>query len=171
MRAAPDFPYKSPMSFSDEPNLVAPSRRWPLKNIVALAVVAVLVGGILFIPVFQHNLDEAAHDARRGPNRGALYDISVAGAPSTIELGWIAPAFSAAVNPAPPADTTLTVSGDFGEETLAWNAAENRFGPGKIRLDPFAHAKVNLTLRQAGRVLWRDTLWLYGIHDTHGHSH
>lgn len=159
------------MPFSDEPNLVAPSRRWSLKTIAALAVVAVLVGGILFIPIFQHNLDEAAHDARRGPNRGALYDISVAGSASTLELGWIAPAFSAVLAPAPAADVTLTVSGDFGEETLPWDAAENRFGPGKIRLDPFAHAKVKLTLRQGGRVLWSDSLWLYGIHDTHGHSH
>lgn len=159
------------MAYSDEPNLVKTPRRWSIKAIVAIAAVFVIVGGILFIPVFQHNLDESAHDARRGSHQGALYDITVAGAPHTIELGWIAPAFSAVLTPAPAADTTLEVSADFGSETLTWNAADNRFGPGKIRLDPYAHAKVKLTLRQAGRVLWRDTLWLYGIHDTHGHGH
>lgn len=159
------------MSYSDEPNLVTPARRWSLKAIAAIAVVLVVVGGILFIPVFQHNLDESAHDARRGHNKGALYDISIAGTPHTLELGWIAPAFSAVLTPSPAAGTTLEVSGDFGRETLAWNPAENRFGPGTTRLDPYAHAKVNLTLRQADRVLWRDTLWLYGIHDTHGHAH
>jgi hypothetical protein len=159
------------MAYSDEPNLVKTPRRWSLKAIAAIAVVFVVVGGVLFIPVFQHNLDESAHDARRGSHQGALYDISISGTPHTIELGWIAPAFSAVLTPAPAADTTLEVSGDFGSETFAWNATDNRFGPGKIRLDPYAHAKVKLTLRQAGRVLWRDTLWLYGIHDTHGHAH
>jgi hypothetical protein len=159
------------MSYSDEPNLVPPSRRWPLKNIAALVAVIVLVGGILVIPFYQKNLDHEAHEARRGDTQGARYDIRIAGTPATIELGWIAPAFSAVVKPAPAAGTTLEVSGDFGRETLAWNPAENRFGPGSLRLDPYAHHKVKLTLRQGDRVLWSDTLWAYGIHDTHGHSH
>jgi hypothetical protein len=159
------------MSYSDEPNLIAPSRRWPLKNIAALVAVIVLVGGILAVPFYQKNLDHRAHDVRRGDTQGALYDITLDGTPATIELGWIARAFSAVVKPAPAADTTLEVSGDFGRETLPWNAAENRFGPGSTRLDPYAHHKVKLTLRQAGRILWTDTLWAYGIHDTHGHSH
>ena len=159
------------MAYSDEPNLVKPPRRWSLKAIVAIAVVFVVVGGVLFIPIFQHNLDEEAHNVRRGSHQGALYDITVDGKPATLELGWIAPAFSAVLTPAPAPDATLEVSADFGDETLAWNATDSRFGPGKIRLDPYAHAKVKLTLRQAGRVLWRDTLWLYGVHDTHGHGH
>lgn len=159
------------MSYSDEPNLVTPARRWSVKTIVITALVLTLVGGILWIPFFQKNLEAAAHDARRGPNRGALYDVVISGTPHTLELGWTAPAFSAVLSPAPAADTTLEVSGDFGRETLSWNPAENRFGPGTTRLDPFAHQKVKLVLRQAGRVLWSDTLWLYGIHDTHGHSH
>jgi hypothetical protein len=100
-----------------------------------------------------------------------LYDITVNGVPHTLELGWSAPAFSAVLLPAPSSETILEVSGDFGHETLSWNTAENRFGPGKTRLDPYAHQKVTLTLRQGERTLWRDTLWLYGIHDTHGHSH
>ncbi|CAM3061957.1 hypothetical protein [Rariglobus hedericola] len=159
------------MSYSDEPTLVAPTRRWSIKALLAITLVALVVGGILFIPVYQHNLDEEAHDARRGVTQGALYDIKIAGAPATIELGWVAPAISATISPAPAADTTLEISGDFGNETLAWDAAASRFGPGKLRVDPYAHSKVKLILRQGDRVLWRDTLWAYGIHDTHGHSH
>ncbi len=159
------------MAYSDEPNLVAPARRWSPKVIVLTALVLALVGGILSIPLFQKNLEKAAHDVRRGPNRGALYDVNLDGAPHTLELGWTAPAFTAVLSPAPAPDTTLEVSADFGRETLAWNPSENRFGPGEARLDPFAHRKVKLTLRQGDRVLWSDTLWLYGIHDTHGHSH
>ncbi len=159
------------MSYSDEPNLVAPSRRWPLKNIAALVAVILLVGGILSIPFYQKNLDHEAHEAPRGITQGALYNINLDGSPATIELGWIAPAFSAVVKPSPAAGATLEVSGDFGSETLTWNTTENRFGPGTARLDPYAHHKVKLVLRQGDRVLWRDTLWAYGIHDTHGHSH
>lgn len=159
------------MAYSDEPNLVTPARPWSPKTIVLVAVVLALVGGVLSIPFYQKNLEHEAHEARRGEHRGALYDITVAGAPHTIELGWIAPAFSAVLKPAPATGAILEVSGDFGRETLVWNAAENRFGPGATRLDPYAHQKVKLTLRQGDRVLWRDTLWLYGVHDTHGHSH
>lgn len=159
------------MSYSDEPVLVSPSRRWTFKTVAAIAVVILLVGGILSIPFYQKSLDHKAHDARRGPHQGVLYDIKLDGAPHTLELGWTAPAFSAVLSPAPAADATLEVAGDFGKETLAWNAADNRFGPGALRVDPYGHHKVKLVLRQGGRVLWRDTLWAYGIHDTHGHSH
>lgn len=159
------------MSYSDEPNLVTPARRWPLKNILALAAVMVLVGGILLVPLYQKNLDHEAHDARRGDTRGALYDITIDGTPATIELGWIAPAFSAVVKPAPDPAATLEISGDFGRETLDWNPELNGFGPGKLRVDPYAHHKVKLVLRLGDRVIWRDTLWAYGVHDTHGHSH
>lgn len=157
------------MSYSDEPVLVAPSRRWSLKNVVAIAAVLLLVGGILSIPLYQNHLDEAAHRARRGSHQGALYDINIGGAPHTLELGWIAPAVSAALSPEPAAGVTLEVDGDFIHETLAWNPAQKCFGPGATRLDPFAHHKVKLTLRQGGRVLWRGTLWCYGIHDEHTH--
>ncbi len=159
------------MAYSDEPNLVTPTRRWSLKTIGLIALVLALVGGILFIPLYQHQLDEAAHDIPRGPHKGSLYNLSLNNAPHTLELGWIAPAFSAVLTPAPPVNTTLEVSGDFGTETLPWNLTENRFGPGSSRLDPYVHYKVKLTLRSGGRVLWSDTRWCYGLHDTHGHSH
>ena len=155
------------MAYSDEPVLVTPTRRWSPKVIGGIALVLVLVGGLLSIPLYQSHLDDAAHHARRGQHQGALYDITVTGTPHTLELGWIAPAFSAALSPAPADGTTLDVSADFGDETLPWNAAKQCFGPGTARLDPYAHHKVKLTLRQGDRVLWSDTLWLYGVPATH----
>lgn len=159
------------MSYSDEPHLVAASRRWSLKTIVLFGAVLALVGALISIPFYQKNLEAEAHDARRGPNRGALYDITLNGSPHTLELGWIAPAFSAVLTPAPAPGTTLEVSADFGREALAWNAADNRFGPGALRISPLTHRKVKLALREGKRLIWSDTLWLYGVHDTHGHSH
>ena len=159
------------MSYSDEPILVAPARRWPLKTVGGIALVLLFVGGILLIPLYQNHLDEAAHRVRRGEHQGALYDISIGGAPHTLELGWTAPAFSAVLSPAPAAGTTLEVEGDFIHETLAWNPAKKCFGPGTTRMDPYAHHKVKLVLHQGDRVLWRDTLWCYGIHDAEGHTH
>ncbi|MFA6960963.1 MAG: hypothetical protein WC205_09450 [Opitutaceae bacterium] len=157
------------MAYSDEPVLVTPARRWSVKTIAVITFVAVIVGGILFVPLYQHNLDEEAHDARRGPHQGALYDISASGTPHTIELGWIAPALSAVITPTPASDATLEVVGDFGTETLSWNTELNGFGPGKLRIDPYAHQKVKLTLRQGDRVLWTDSLWLYGVPAGHEH--
>ncbi|MFA6289866.1 MAG: hypothetical protein WC661_20990 [Opitutaceae bacterium] len=157
------------MAYSDEPVLVKPARRWSPKALVAIALVVLLVGGVLSIPFYQSHLDEAAHHVRRGQHQGALYDIAVAGTPHTLELGWIAPAFSAVLSPSPADGTTLDVSADFGDETLSWNAAKQCFGPGVARLDPYAHHKVKLTLRQGGRVLWSDTLWLYGVPAGHDH--
>ena len=157
------------MAYSDEPNLVAPARRWSPKTLVLVALVLAVVGGFLAIPLYQHVLDERAHEVRRGPHHGALYDISISGAPHTLELGWIAPAFSAVLTPAPAATVTLEVSGDFGRETLAWNTAENRFGPGKLKLDPYAHTRVTLILRDGDRPLWTGDLWLYGVPSDHEH--
>ena len=160
------------MAYSDEPVLVTPKSRWSLKTIVAVLLVVGLVGGILSIPFYQKNLDAEAHDAPRGPHHGTLHSIVLEKkTPAQLELGWIAPAFSAVLTPAPEPGTTLEVSGEFGSETLPWNAAEKRFGPGSFKLNPYAHHKVKLTLRHGDRVLWRDTVWAYGIHDTHGHSH
>jgi len=155
------------MAYSDEPVLVTPTRRWSPKVVAGTALVLIIVGGLLSIPLYQNHLDDAAHHARRGQHQGALYDIAVAGAPHTLELGWIAPAFSAALSPAPADGTTLDVSADFGDETLPWNAAKQCFGPGTARVDPYAHHKVKLTLRQGDRVLWSDTLWLYGVPASH----
>lgn len=151
------------MAYSDEPVLVTPARRWSPKVVAGCAAVLLLVVGILAVPIYQNHLDDVALHARRGPHQGALYDITVDGAPHTLELGWIAPAFSAALVPAPAPGTTLDASGDFGDETLTWDAAKKCFGPGKDHLNPYAHQKVKLTLRRDGRILWHDTLWLYGV--------
>jgi hypothetical protein len=157
------------MAYSDEPVLVVPQKRWSLKAVVATGLVLALVAGVLSIPLYQRHLEESAHEARRGPHHGALYELTLNGVAHELELGWIAPAFSAVLSPAPSDDTVLDVSGDFGGETLSWNAAEKRFGPGQIRLDPYAHQKVKLTLRRGDGVLWRDTLWLYGVNEQHSH--
>ena len=157
------------MAYSDEPVLVTPARRWSPKIIGAIAAVLLFVGGILSIPLYQSHVDDAAHHARRGPHQGALYDITVAGAPHTLELGWIAPAFSAVLSPDPTPDTTLEADGDFGRETLAWDPVKKQFGPGQTRINPYIHSKVNLTLRQGDHVLWSDTLWLYGVPAEHEH--
>jgi len=151
------------MAYSDEPVLVKPARRWSPKVIAAIALVLLLVGGVLSIPLYQNHLDDAAHHVRRGQHQGALYDIIVGGVPHTIELGWMAPAFSAVLSPAPADGTVLDVSANFGDETLSWNAGKKCFGPGTARVDPYAHQKVKLTLRRDDRVLWSDTLWLYGV--------
>lgn len=159
------------MSYSDEPVLVTPARRWSVKVMAAILLVAIVVGGILYIPLYQHNLDAEARAAPRGPHHGALYRFTIDGVPRQIELGWIARAFSAVIWPAPAADTTLEISGDFGRETLVWDATQKGFGPGKLRLDPYGHHKVKLTLRQGDRILWTDTLWAYGVVETSGHGH
>ena len=157
------------MAYSDEPVLVAPARRWSPKTLVIVVLVLAVVGGFLAIPIYQHVLDERAHAVRRGPHHGALYNLTLNGTPHTIELGWIAPAFSAVLTPAPAPTATLEVSGDFGRETLSWNAVDNRFGPGKFKLDPYAHTEVQLTLRDGDHVLWTGTLWLYGVPADHDH--
>ena len=157
------------MSYSDEPILVTPARRWSLKVILGITLVLLVVGGLLSIPLYQDHVDKAALHARRGAHRGALYDITIGGRPHTLELGWIVPAFSATLTPAPASGTTLEVDGDFGDETLKWDPAAKCFGPGTAHLDAFKHYKVTLTLRENGQVLWHDTLWFYGLIDSHGH--
>ncbi len=151
------------MTYTDEPVLVKPARRWSAKVIGGIALVLVTVGGVLSVPLYQNHVEDAAQRARRGDHKGALYNITINDAPHALELGWIAPAFSAALSPAPENGTTLDVSGDFGRETLTWNADKKCFGPGAARLNPYAHQKVKLTLRRGGRVVWSDTLWLYGV--------
>ena len=157
------------MIYTDEPVLVKPARRWSAKVMGGITSVLVVVGGVLSVPLYQNRVEDAAHRVRRGDHTGALYNITVNDAPHTLELGWIAPAFSAALSPAPSEGTTLDVSGDFGRETLAWNADKKCFGPGTVRLNPYAHQKVRLILRQGDRALWSDTLWLYGVPTEHDH--
>ena len=159
------------MSYSDEPVLVTPARRWSVKTIAAILVVAAVVGGILYIPLYQHNLDEAAHHVDRGPHHGSLYRFTAGGTPHEIEIGWVSPSITAFVSPAPAPDATLDVDGNFGRETLTWDSAKAVFGPGKLQLNPYNHHKVKFTLRQGGRILWADTLWAYGAVDSSGHHH
>ncbi len=158
-------------TFSDEPVLVKPDakRDWKRWAIAAAALFA--TGLVIYIPLNEARIEENAHDARRGERRGVLMDLNVEGAPHTLELTWARDRFAPVLQPAPAPGTTLRISGRFGEETLSWNAELGAFGPGEAEVDPFSHYKLSLRLEREGRVLWRDSVWAYGIHDTHGHSH
>jgi hypothetical protein len=158
-------------TYSDEPVLVKPNARrdWKRWALAALALFA--TGLIVYIPLDKARKEEAAHHAARGPRQGVLLPLSLEGAPHTLELTWVRGHFAPVLDPAPAADATLRIAGRFGEETLTWNAELGAFGPTQAQVDPYAHYKLRLRLERGGRALWSDTVWAYGIHDTHGHSH
>ncbi len=160
-------------SFSDEPVLVKPTPRGSWKRWLAIVVALGITGAVVYTPINKSLMDERAHDAKRGPHQGALYSITVDGVAHTLELTW-GPSgdFAPVLEPAPAAGTTLRLDCRFGEETLAWNAAQSCFGPSTFgKVDPYAHYKLSLHLEREGRVLWKDSLWAYGIHDSHDHEH
>ena len=156
-------------SFSDEPVLLAPTARNNWKRWVAILAAIALAAVVIYIPVSKDLMDERAHDAKRGERQGVLVDITVNGAPHTIELTWARGHFAPILKPAPAPGTTLDISGRFGSETLSWNAELGAFGPCTAEVDPYAHYKLSLALKNAGSTLWKDTLWAYGVHDSHDH--
>jgi hypothetical protein len=158
-------------TFSDEPVLVKPDARRDWKRWAAAGVALLITGLVVYVPIDKKVMEERAHDARRGERAGVLVDLSVEGTPHTLELTWNRANFAPVLNPEPAAGTTLRIKGRFGEEVLSWNAELGAFGPGSIAIDPYSHYKLSLRLEREGRVLWRDTVWAYGYHDTHGHAH
>lgn len=158
-------------TFSDEPVLVKPDAKRDWKRWALAAAALFATGLVIFIPLNEARIEENAHHARRGEHQGVLLDVSVDGAAHTLELTWARDRFAPVLKPAPAPGTTLRISGRFGEESLSWNTEAGAFGPGTAEVDPFAHYKLSLRLERDGRVLWRDSVWAYGIHDTHGHSH
>lgn len=124
---------------------------------------------MVYIPVSKDLIDERAHDAKRGERQGVITDISVDGAPHTIELTWANGHLAPILKPAPAPDAKLHVSGRFGKETLAWDATLGAFGPTTAEVDPFSHYEISLRLESAGKLLWSDTLWAYGIVEGHNH--
>ncbi len=158
-------------NYSDEPVLVKPDVRRDWKRWAALAVALLVTATVIYIPVNKDLMDERAHDARRGPRQGVLLDLSVDGAPHTLELTWFEGHFAPVLTPAPVAGTTLRLSGRFGEETLAWNAEKGAFGPAAAEVDPYSHYKLSLRLERDDRVLWSDSAWAYGVHEGHDHDH
>jgi hypothetical protein len=158
-------------TFSDEPVLVKSDVRRDWKRWAAAAAALLVTGLIVYVPVEKARKEEAAHHATRGPRQGVLVKLTVEGAPHTLELTWNRGRFAPILTPAPAAGVSLRLAGRFGEETLAWNSELGVFGPGKADVDPYAHYKLRLRLEREGRTLWSDTVWAYGIHDTHGHAH
>lgn len=158
-------------NFSDEPVLVKSDARRDWKRWAAAAVALLITGIIVYIPIDKKVMEERSHDARRGSHQGVLLDISVDGAPHTLELTWNRGRFAPVLSPAPTAGTTLRIKGRFGEETLSWNAELGAFGPGATPIDPYSNYKLSLRMERENRVLWSDTAWAYGIHDSHGHAH
>jgi hypothetical protein len=158
-------------SFSDEPILVKPTVRGAWKRRVAIAFALIVTGSVLYIPYDKARMEELAHDAKRGPRQGAVYEISVDGASHTLELSWMKGGFAPVLTPAPAEGVTLLVQATPGTEGLRWNPEAQCFGPGSVRVDPYAHYKLKLRLEKEGRTLWRDTLWALGVHDSHGHGH
>lgn len=162
----------APMSnFSDEPVLVKSDARRDWKRWAAAAAALLVTGIVVYIPIDKKIMEERAHDARRGPRQGVLLDLAVGSTPHTLELTWSRGRFAPVLTPVPPEGTTLWLKGRFGEETLAWNAELGAFGPGAAEIDPYSNYKLSLRLERDNRVLWSDTTWAYGIHDTHGHAH
>lgn len=158
-------------TFSDEPVLVKPDARRDWKRWAAVAVALVITGVVVYIPVDKSLTEERAHEAPRGPKQGVLVNLTLDGAPHTLEFTWLRTRFAPVLDPAPAPGTTLRIAGRFGTETLSWNSELGAFGPGSFDIDPYAHYKLSLRLEREGRALWRDTVWAYGVHDTHGHSH
>ncbi len=158
-------------NFSDEPVLVKPDARRDWKRWAAAALALFATGLIVYIPLDKARKEEAAHHATRGPRQGVLLQLALEDSAHTLELTWNRGRFAPVLEPAPAPGTTLRIAGRFGEETLAWNEELGSFGPTEAVVDPYDHYKVRLRLERDGRLLWRDTVWAYGIHDTHGHSH
>ncbi len=159
-------------TFSDEPVLVktkAGRRDWRRWVVGALALT--ISGLFVYVPIEKHRLAEAAHYAPRGERQGVKVEFVADNTPHSLELTWLRGRFTPILTPPPPEGATLELSGRFGSDTLTWNAELGAFGPGSHDVDPYDHYKLKLALKVGEKVWWRDTVWAYGIHDTHGHSH
>jgi hypothetical protein len=158
--------------FTDEPVLLKPDSKSRAKLFVALGLGLALAAAVLYVPWSKERMEKLAHYAARGPALGAVYPLQLEGRPYTLELTWTPEQFAPVLSPPPPADIVLSLRSRQGEEVLTWDAAVGRFGPTRGKpIDPYAHHKLQLRLMRGESILWADTLWAYGVHDTHGHSH
>lgn len=162
-------------AFSDEPVLVSPApvRRWGRRQwmlVAAVAVVLAIVGTIIATPFYQKHLEEKAAHVKRGELYGAIYDTTIEGVVSTVELGWPGEHLAVIVRPSPVTGAVMEIAGPFGAERLTWNAERSAFGPTKATINPLEHRKVKLTLRRDGREIWSARLWAWGV-APEGHAH
>ncbi|QYY35442.1 hypothetical protein [Ruficoccus sp. ZRK36] len=157
------------VSQSDNPNLIPPSG--PNWRLIGAAIVALaIIGSIVSIPLYERWQTEKAAHIERGKQFGALYPIEINGQPYELELGWGRKNLIILTEPLLPTDTQITVSGDFGTETLAWNEEYKIFGPSQLPVDPAAHHKVTVTIKDAdGNLLWKGKRWAWGIVSEHHH--
>lgn len=154
---------------SDAPRIVRPKGGY--RGLVAGAIVcALILAGVLSIPLFQSWQEDMAHAAKRGPYQGAVYTVDVGGKPREMELGWGDRNLLINIIPPLPAGATIRVSGRFGEETLTLNPKAPVYGPTAARLSPFAHHRLHIVISDQGKVLWEGTQWAWGIH-AHDHEH
>jgi hypothetical protein len=160
-------------SYSDEPVLVKPTASGAWKRWLAIAVAVGVTGAVIYVPIGKSLMEERAHDAKRGTRQGAVYPITLNGVAHTLELTWGPEGnFAPVLVPPPAPGTTLRLESRPGKETLAWNTERGCFGPTTFgNVDPYAHHKLSLRLEREGATLWKDTLWAYGVHDSHGHEH
>ena len=159
-------------TYSDEPVLIKPRSRFSRGNWLAMVCTAGLIGGLVYIPVNKTIMDERAHDAPRGSRSGSTYPITIEGKPHVLELSWSGSGnFAPTLMPTPAPGTLLMLASRAGKESLTWNETFSAFGPGTVTIDPLSHYKLDLTLTQEGRTVWRDSLWAYGFQDHSGHNH
>jgi hypothetical protein len=158
--------------YSDEPVLMVPTARSRVWRWVAVVAVLLGTGLVIAIPWQKAQMEKRAHDATRGTRGGVVVKFTAEGTAYTLELPWYGDYFAPILTPIPVAGTMLRMEGRMGpEEVLAWKADPGCFGPSAHKISPYDHYKLRLSLERAGQVLWRDTVWAYGFHDTHGHSH
>ncbi len=158
-----------PYTPSENPNLIPPSGlNWRLIATVIAALA--IIGLIVAIPLYQNWQTEKAAHIERGRFQGAVYEIMIDGQPTQLELGWAGPHLAVVTAPTLPPDSVVTIGGDFGKETLAWDAEYQLFGPTEAEIDPYTHHKVRVTLAQPdGEVLWSGKRWAWGVPTGHHH--
>ncbi|MBC2593681.1 hypothetical protein H5P28_05340 [Ruficoccus amylovorans] len=161
---SPSAPYVS----SDNPNLIPPSGpNWRLIGAVIAALC--IIGATISIPAYEAwQSAESAH-AERGKMNGAVYTVEVDGEPVKIELGWAGNHLALLADPELPPGAVVTVKGDFGPETLPWNAEYQFFGPTQAEMNPFSHHKVSIRIENDGQLLWSGKRWAWGVPTGHHH--
>jgi hypothetical protein len=136
----------------------------------AIVIALAIIGLTVTIPLYQNWQTEKAAHTERGRYQGAVYDIVIDGTPTRLELAWAGPHLAVVTDPILPPDSVVTVSGDFGKETLKWDGQYQLFGPTQAEIDPYSHRKVTVSISDAtGQPLWSGKRWAWGVVSEHHH--